>query len=104
MELKEKALITFNKDGQDYSIRISEHGALRANQRDISEDIIISCIFALTLERLEKCKQEGKDLAIIDENNNVAIIVTMYRNTIMIVTVIDKANIYVKNGTDIKRI
>lgn len=99
-----RAILTFNKDGETFSVRVSEHSAKRVNQRGIDENNILSAIFALKIERLIEAREEDKDLAVIDEKNDFALILGMTKNRINIITAIDKADIWVKEGTDTHRI
>ena len=101
MKVKNQSIFQFQVEQETYSVRVTEHSAERANQRGIDRDVIISAIFALKLERLQTAKENNKDLAVIDENNNVAIILGMNKNTINIITVIDKSDIWVKEGTEV---
>ena len=105
MKLKKgKAIITFTKDFNTYSVRCSEHGFERMEQRQVDENNIISAVFALGLDELKKARKEKKDIAVIDEKNDFAVIVGMKKNTINIITVIAKSDIYLKEGTAVKKI
>jgi len=98
---KDKSLLQFNFEGNDYSIRASGHAIERMKQRDITAFQVASAVFGLTLETLDELKDSGKDLAIIVEDENYSVVICRYRNTIKVITVIDKSDIWVKEGTEV---
>ena len=99
---KQIAQLIINK--QSYSIRSTEHSELRMKQRNVDVYVVSSTILALGKERLLKYKESKKDIAIIDKENGIAVIAGFHKNTIYIITVIDKDDIWVKNDTSIVNI
>ena len=73
-------------------------------ERNITALQVLSAVTALTMDELDKLRDENKDLAIIDENEGYAVIICRDKNTIKVITVIDEADIWVKDGTNTKRL
>lgn len=54
---------------------------------------------ALGQNKILEYKDTNKDLMVIDKQNNFSIVATIEGNKIVIITLIDKADLYVKEGT-----
>jgi len=98
---KDKLLATLKIKGQDYSIRATIHAQKRMVERRIDEYVVSGNILALGYERLMGYRNTDKEFAIVDKIKNVAIIAAMRRNTVIVITVIDKEDIWIKDGTAI---
>ena len=101
---KDKQIAKLKIKNQDYSIRATIHSLIRMEQRGIDEYVVSGTILSLGHDRLLAYKKSGRDIAIIDKVKKVAVIATFNKNTIKIITVIDKEDIWVKDGTTIENI
>lgn len=101
---KEKSIAQLKINGETYSIRATSHALKRMEERDIDEYIVSGNIIALGKERLISLQSKNKDIIVIDENKNVAIVIGFDNNKIFIITVINKANVFVKDNTIIEKL
>lgn len=100
---KSKELLSFTIDNKTHSVRISGHALERAEQRGITKNIILSEIVALPIDEFTVYTSEQQDVAIIDEQQDIAIILDFRTELVNVITVINKSDIWVKEGTQIKR-
>lgn len=98
---KDKLLAQMTIEGMAYSIRATRHALERMAQRNVDEYVVTGNVLALGKDRLLKLQELQEDVIIIDEVKKVSIVMTFVRNTIKIITVIDKSNVFVKNNTEI---
>ena len=101
---KDKQIAKLKIKNQDYSIRATIHSLIRMEQRGIDEYVVSGTILSLGHEKLLAYQNTSKDIAVIDKVKKIAVIATFNKNTIKIITVIDKEDIWVKNGTSIENI
>lgn len=95
-------LMSFSYNGREFEIRTTDHKEdhlERWGKYDMN--VICGDIVALGKERLYRYADEGTDTAIIDEDNNLAVIITFEGSQIRIRTIIDRSRIWVKSGTRI---
>ena len=98
-KLKDKCLSQITIEKQSYSIRATGHSIERMKQRNIDEYVVTGNILALGKERLLKLQQTQEEAIIIDELTNTSIVIAFKKNTIKVVTVINKSNVFVKSNT-----
>lgn len=96
---KGRSVNTFSINGQSFSIRLTDHAELRLKQRNVDLFQAIGSLLSLGEERILSYKDAGKDIMIIDKEKGFSIVAAIEGNTIMIITVIDKGDVYVKSGT-----
>lgn len=106
MANKTKRIATINIKGQEISVRASEHCLARMAERGVSEFVVAGNIVSLgdKLAEIQSGKEEG---IVIDEVNKCAVIFgfkPQAPNTCFIITVINRANVFVKNSTRIYRL
>ena len=101
---KDRQIAKLRIRNQDYSIRATEHSLLRMEQRGVDEYVVSGTVLSLGHSKLLEYQANDKDIAIIDKVKGIAVIATFKRNTIKIITVIDKEDIWVKDGTTIENI
>jgi len=101
---KDKQIAKLRIKKQDYSIRATEHSLIRMKQRGVDEYVVSGTVLSLGRSKLLEYQANDRDVAIIDKIKGIAVIVTFKRNTIKIITVIDKKDIWVKDGTTIEKI
>jgi len=94
-------LIKFSYNGTEFKIRTTEHSLLRFKERGINVDIACGDVIALGKERLYNYAKTGDDVAIIDKDNNITTIITFENTQIRIRTIIQRANVWIKEGTKI---
>lgn len=99
-----KSLALLKINGETFSIRATVHALVRMKQRKVNDYVVAGTILSLGKRRLLEYRKAERDLAIINEEQKVAVIVAFKNHRIMIETVIDKSDIYVKEGTSIYRI
>ena len=91
-------LLSFKFNGREFEIRTTDHKYSHP-ERKYQMEVVCGDIVALGKERLYRYADEGIDTAIIDEDNDLAVIITFEGNQIRIRTIIDRSNIWVKRGT-----
>ena len=101
MKQKKKCIATIDIGSSTYSVRISNHAQKRMQERNISEYVVAGNILTLGKKRLLQLQKAEEDFIIIDDITKTSIVAGFKRNTITIITVIDKSNIFVKSETQI---
>ena len=94
-------IATIDIGSNTYSVRISNHAQKRMQERNISEYVVAGNILTLGKKRLLQLQKAEEDFIIIDDITKTSIVAGFKRNTITIITVIDKSNIFVKSETQI---
>ncbi|MGM0409121.1 MAG: DUF4258 domain-containing protein [Bacillota bacterium] len=102
--MKSKSLTTLKINKEMYSIRATKHSLERMAQRNIDEYLVASDLLSLGKDKIQELQNEEEDVALIDEDNEVSIIFGFSKNTIKVITVIDKSDIYVKSNTKVERL
>jgi hypothetical protein len=102
--MKDKLLAQIKINNQQYSIRATVHALQRMAERKVDEYVVTGNVLALGEKRLLALQEEQTDAIVIDKVSNTSTVITFNKNTIKIVTVIDKANVFVKSNTKIERI
>lgn len=100
-----RKLMGFHFNGTEYEIRCTDHSLDRFKDHGINVDTALGSIVALGKERLDHFASQGSDVAIIDKENHISVIITFEseRNyvQIRIATIIPRSNIFVKAGTKV---
>jgi len=102
--VKSKLITTFNIQDRTYSIRATSHAIKRMQQRGIDLEVAIGSLFCLGVKQLKEYQSKDQDIAIINEDHNVTVIISFDNNRIILVTVINKSNAWVESGTSTRRI
>ena len=100
-----KKLMNFSYNGRDFAIRTTDH-TYNHLERKYDMNVVCGDIVALGKDRLYRYADQGDDVAIIDKDNDLTVIITFEgvetgANQIRVRTVIDKSNVWVKSGTRI---
>jgi len=95
-----KKLMSFSFNGKNFEIRTTDH-TYEHLERRYDLNIVCGNIVALGKERLYDYAERGEDVAIIDRDNDITVIITFEGSQIRIRTVIDKSNVWVRKGTRI---
>lgn len=96
-----RKLMNFSFNGRNFEIRTTSHITYEHLERKYDMNVVCGNIIALGKERLYRYADQGNDVAIIDEDHDITVIITFEGNQIRIRTVIDKSNVWVKSGTRI---
>jgi hypothetical protein len=102
--LKDKALSVIKINNRTYSIRATIHAIERMAERNIDEYTVVGNILLLGEETITNLQRTNSEAIIIDNDKNVSIVIAFCKNKIKVVTVINKSNVFVKQGTTIRRL
>jgi len=98
-------LMGFHYNGTEYEIRCTEHSLDRFHDHNLDVDAALGSIVALGKERMDHFAGDGSDVAIIDKENHISVIITFEAEEkyiqIRIATIIPRSNIFVKAGTKV---
>lgn len=98
---KNKEIASINIAGKTYSIATSFHAAERMDERNVDAHVVAGSVLALGPARIDSLQAENEEAMIIDKENNVAVVVGFSPEEIVIITVINKSNVFVKENTTI---
>lgn len=96
-----KMINTFTINNKTYSIRLSDHAQLRLQQRNIDLFQAVGAILALGEKRIVDYAGSNRDILIQDKEHNFSVVCCIESRTITIITVIDNADAYAKEGTGV---
>lgn len=87
----------------DFRIESTTHARKRMEERKIDKDIVMDVVKGLSYKVLIY-NNSGEEIAIIDQEHDIAVIIEVRLNKVVIITVIDRANIHIKDGTLLEEI
>ncbi|KXS42500.1 MULTISPECIES: DUF4258 domain-containing protein [unclassified Candidatus Frackibacter] len=90
-------------DGRYFRIESTTHALQRMKERDIDSELVNGIILSLG-EKLLEYNDSGDEIAIVDQENNLAVIIEVRECKAVVITVIDRANIHIKDGTLLEEI
>ena len=99
-----RELASIQINNKTYTIKASHHAVERMEQRNVNAYVVASSVLALGPDRIDALQAQNEEAMIIDKTNNVSVVVGMSPNSITIITVINRANVYVKENTAIYNI
>lgn len=99
-----KSLAQLSISGETYSIRASDHALQRMAERGVDEYVVAGTVVSLGKARLQELQDEDAEAIIIDEAKDVAVVIGFRGNRVMVITVINKSNVFVKSDTTIERL
>lgn len=102
--MKDAKLATLTIAKQTYSIRATAHAMERMSERNVSAYVVTSNVLALGPEKLLDLQSKHEEAIVIDELHNCAVVIAFKGNTVKVVTVINKSNVFVKSNTRIERL
>lgn len=88
-------------DGKYIDIIASRHAMERMEERNVDKYVVAGNVIALGPERIAQLQEDNDEAIIIDKENDVSVVVGFNSDKVTIITVIGKANVYVKSGTQI---
>jgi hypothetical protein len=100
---KEKFITQIKVQNYKFSLRITAHAQQRVDERNIDEYVLAGEVLALGKNLIKLYKTQDEAI-IIDKIKNISVVVGFKKNTIKIITVIDKSNVFVKSNTEIFKI
>ena len=96
-------LATFKVINRNFRIESTTHAYQRMEERDIDKNTVISSIKGLDYKIL-LYNNSGEEIAVIDQEHDIAIISEVRYNKIVVITVINRSNIHIKEGTKMEEI
>ncbi len=93
----------FQISNRYFRIETTDHAFERMRERNIKEKTVINVVRELNFKVLFY-NNTGEEIAIIDQENDIAVIIEVRFNKVVIITVINRANIYIKEGTCLEEI
>lgn len=96
---KEHKKININIEDVKLTIELTSHAEYRLKQRRIDTFQAIGIILSLGKKRIKQYNNSNKDIFIMDKKLNLSIVFAIENNNITIITVIHKADCYIKEGT-----
>ncbi len=94
-----RMISSFTIGDKTYSIRLTNHAKQRLQQRQIDLYQVTGSILSLGEKTIESYSGSDKDIFIMDKENNFSVVCNIVNYTIMIVTVINNSDCWVKSGT-----
>lgn len=88
---------------KDFRIEGTTHALNRMRERAIDQSVVMEVVIGLDAKVL-LYNNSGEEIAIIDQEHNIAVIIEVRMDKVVIITVIDRANIHLKDGTRIEQI
>lgn len=86
-----------------FRIESTTHALQRMKERGIESTLVTGIILSLE-DKLLEYNNSGKEIAILDQQNNLAVIIEVRQGKAVVITVIDRANIHIKDGTLLEEI
>ncbi|GAB6139239.1 DUF4258 domain-containing protein [Halanaerobaculum tunisiense] len=90
-------------DGRNFRVEGTTHALERMKEREVDEELVAAIVLSLD-EKLLEYNDSGEEVAIIDQEHNLAIIIEVREFKAVIITVINKSNIHIKDGTQMEEI
>jgi len=86
-----------------FNVETTTHALKRMEQRMVDKYVVAGIILCLG-ERLLEYNNSGEEIAIIDQNNNVTVIIQVRHYKAVIITVINRTGVYIREGTKMEEI
>ncbi|AGB41955.1 hypothetical protein Halha_2061 [Halobacteroides halobius DSM 5150] len=96
-------LSEFMLNGKCFRVEGTTHALERMKEREVDEELVAAIVLSLDHKLLEY-NNTGEEVAIIDQEHNLAIIIEVREFKAVVITVINKANIHIKDGTKLEEI
>lgn len=94
-----KVINTFTINNVEFKIILSCHAQDRLLERKIDLFQTIGIVLSLGEARINQYNNSGKEVFIMDVEHNFSIVLEIRNNEIHIITVINKSDCYIKQGT-----
>lgn len=89
--------------GNPFRIECTTHALKRMSERRVGS-VVVKNLIANIGDRLLSYNNTGEELAIIDPGNDLAVIVEIRFFKAVVITVIDRGKIFIKEGTRLEQI
>ncbi len=86
-----------------FRVESTTHALDRMKERNIDREVVTAIILSLE-QKLLDYNDSGEEVAIIDQEHNLAVIIEVRDFKAVVITVINKANIHIKDGTQMEEI
>ncbi len=86
-----------------YRVIATSHGVLQMGKRGLDKYYIASACLALGL-KLDRYNNTGTHIMLVDEPKDLAAVITVENYNIVLITVIDKADVFAKSNTVIENL
>lgn len=96
-------ITAFNVGEHVYRVVATSHGILQMKERTLDQYYIASACLALGL-KLDLYNNTGTHIMLIDELKDLAAVITVENYSIVLITVIDKADVFAKSNTVIENL
>lgn len=93
----------FLADDQFMRLATTDHFDSRIKERDLNKEVIFSDVKRLN-RKLVKYNNTGKEIAVVDKEHNLSFIMQVRYEKVVLITVINKADIKLKNGTELEMV
>jgi len=87
----------------NFRIESTTHALERMEERGIDRQVVLDVIQELDYKVLIY-NDSGEEIAIIDQEHDIAVIIEVRLNKVVVITIIDRANIHIKDGTLLEEI
>ena len=94
-----KMINSFTIANKTYSIRLTNHAKQRLTDRNIDLFQVTGSILSLGQKTITAYAGSNRDIFIMDKEHNFSIVCNISACTITIITVIDSADCWIKQGT-----
>ena len=101
---KDKLIAQLKIEKKEYSVRATVHALERMKERNIDEFVVSGNVLALGKAKLQELQKSQEEAIIIDKNTNSAVVIGFKKNTIKVITVINKSNVFVKDNTRVEKL
>lgn len=85
---------------ENYRICLTSHAVLRCKQRKIKTQNIINSLRGFGIDNINQYKNNNNDIMLQDKEYNYTLIFNINGNKIIVITVIDKNDTYVKKDSN----
>ena len=102
--MKGKSVGVIDIQGDEYSIRITDHAFEQMYRRKITVDKVSDTIKALGEQKIQMLNGVGCEVIVVNKNARIAVVFGWEGRKIFVITVIDSAEVFKKKGTLIQRV
>ena len=97
---KGKEIGTFDK----YTIQCTQHAQSRMGLREIDSGKVVSAVLSIGINHLNLYHNMQLDVMVTDKENGFSVVFEVRDNMIVLITVIDKADCFIKPGTIVEEV
>lgn len=90
-------------NNHNFNVETTNHALKRMEQRRVDKFMVAGIVLCLG-ERLLEYNDSGEEIAIIDQTNNVTVIIQVRNYKAVIITVINRTGVYIREGTKMEQI